>query len=237
MIVETLDEIVAYLKSAATTVGILQVDSCETEQIHSPNGALVEFVQHSRDGLTYSVTVGSDTCHKTLRLADLIKSRLEYRYRWVKSESFSSKKGCDTCDKVRITISQPVSASPPVYEPEVLLPQIFDVNLSVGFCPPPLPVQVDPPDLSQVVQVKAIDCCQQGSEEGFPLETVVVTFTSADLRGGKYVATVPPGNFFIRDDQGSIVIPDSVKKVGADLYSIALGSRLPLIGTWSITRI
>lgn len=237
MIVETLDEIVAYLKSTATTAGILQVDSCETEQIHSPNGALVEFVQHSREGLVFTITVGSDTCHRTLRLADLIKSRLEYRYKWVKSESYSSKKGCDTCDRVRITIFQPVSASPPVYEPEVLLPQIFDVNLSVGFCSPPVPVKVDPPDLTQVVQVTEIDCCQQGSEEGFPPETVIVTFTGADLRGGKYTATIPPGNFFIRDNQGAIAIPDTVKKVGTDVYSIALGSRLPLIGTWSIVRI
>lgn len=237
MITETLDEVVAYLKGTAAVAGLLQVDCCETEQISSPNNALVEFSYHDRSSLVYTIVVTSDTCYKTLRLANLLKTRLEYKYQWVKSEAFTNKKNCSTCDQVKITIKVPVAAPPAVYEDALILPQIFDINLAVGFCPPPKPVQVDVGTLQNVVLIKPIDCCDLASEGGLPGEYSIATFTNTDLKQGKFTVSVAESAFFVRDQNGDIAVPDSVKKIGKDLYSIGLGSRLPIAGTWSVSRL
>jgi hypothetical protein len=226
MIANLVQEVADYLKQLPATTGILQVDTCETEQIFSTNNVLVEFDHQDRKSTVISCVVSADGCFKTLRLADIIKIRLEGRYRWLKSEALQNKK-C-VCDRVKIWIELPEAAPPPNYETNNLLPQIFDVNLSIGFCAPPTREKVELSPLQEITA--AVDCCSTDTS-GFE---VLARFTAADLREGIYVANITPGGFFIRNNLGAIHLPTSVRLVGLNTYAITPSTAVE--GEWTITR-
>jgi hypothetical protein len=226
MISKLVQEVADYLKELPVTTGVLQVDTCETEQIFSTNNVLVEFDHQDRKSTVISCIISADGCYKTLRLADIIKMRLEGRYRWLKSEALQNKK-C-VCDRVKIWIELPEAAPPPNYESNTLLPQIFDVNLSIGFCAPPTREKVEAFPLQKITV--AADCCGEsalGSE-------VLARFTANDLQNGVYVANITPGGFLIRDSLGAVHYPTSVRLLSQNIYAITPSTAVD--GEWLITR-
>lgn len=222
-----LKEITDYLKGTGAIAGLVQVDNCETEVVKSVNNLLVEFSFSDRTKSQYTVLVTSDTCLKTIKLAELVKERLEYRYRWLKTESV--KRDC-ACHALRVTIEIAEIAKPAELEPQVILPQVLDTLLTIGFCPLK---SLEPAVLntSQNVLVPGdSDCCVPVT----PSPSLKYSFTQADLLRNRYtfLATSP---FVVRNNLGVAVTPQTVKIVGQNLYQIYLVNFVPIVGTWSIT--
>jgi hypothetical protein len=224
MLAEKLLEVADYIKKAAKLNGVLQVDTCETQQVYSVNNVLVEFHRQDREAIHYTLLISSDTCLKTLRLHDLIKQRVEGRYRWVKSEAVvSKKKDCEVCEKIRCYISVPIPATPPSYEPDVVLPSIFNTSLQIGFCAVESPAKLPRTNLIAPLVVED-SCC----------DSVLVEFTQADIKDGLLVTEISQPSFQVVNSLGQVVQPDQVKLIGKNLYSIKLTSYLPLIGAYTI---
>jgi hypothetical protein len=224
MLAEKLLEVAEYIKGAAKLNGLLQVDTCETQQIHAVNNVLVEFHKQDREAIHYTLLIKSDTCLKTLRLHDLIKQRIEGRYRWIRSEAVvTKKKTCEVCESIRCFISVPVSAPPANYEPEILLPTIFSTSLQIGFCA--IETTKKAPKLNLVAPIVAEDSC---------CDSVLVEFTQADIKDGQLVTEITQSSFQIVNPIGIVVQPDLVKLIGKNLYAIKLTSYLPIVGTYSI---
>lgn len=220
MVAETLLEVAAYIRSAAKLQGVLQVDTCETQQIKSVNNVLVEFHKQDRESIHYTLLLSSDSCLKTLRLHDLIKQRVEGRYRWLRSEAIVSKK--DVCEKVRIYISVPTPAPPPNYEPDLILPTIFSANLEIGFCAPEA-LPSAPIKRLTAPQTSTLGCCN----------SVLVEFTQVDLKDGSFFATINTPTFQVVNSLGQVVEPQ-VKILSPNRYLINMSIFEPILGTYTV---